>query len=66
MAEEIDEGEIPGAVLNEIRIVRFIAEDGQELVGVNRIGDASIITVLGMLDLARDTVLREDEQPGDD
>lgn len=37
------------AVLDEIRIVRFIDTDGHESVSVDRKGDCSLITVLGML-----------------
>lgn len=50
--------EIDGAVLDEIRITRFIDADGHESVCVDRKGDCSLITVLGMLDYSRDVLLR--------
>lgn len=46
------------AVLDEIRITRFVDADGHESVSVDRKGDCSLITVLGLLDYSRDILLR--------
>lgn len=52
--------EIDGPVLSEIRIIQYIGPDGREIVAARHDGEASLVTRLGMLDLTRDTFLRED------
>ena len=53
-------------VLDQITVTRYITEDGAEMYDFQHSGDAGVVTILGLLDLARDTFIKpESFTPGE-
>lgn len=55
-------------VLDRITVTRYITEDGAEMYDFQHAGDAGVVTILGLLDLARDTFIKPeafDSTPGE-
>lgn len=64
----MDMGKRKRMVLDQITVTRYITDEGAEMYDFQHAGDAGVVTILGLLDLARDTFIKPeafDSTPGD-